>query len=342
MVLDRTLAMDIDATPYRLFVMVADELSFTRAAKRLNISQPALSAGVREMERRLGFALFSRSSRRVELTPEGRLFLGNARRMVSEATWAAQAAREIRDNDLRIAAPLYTLYVRERRELIDRLITQNPDITLRIFDRTHSRTYSDLLRHEVDLALLIEPSDTATAEADAVAETDWPEGLERLSLGERRIGLQVPCDHHWAQHERIPVTMLKGQKIALPNRALGAPLSVTINRAMRDAGAEVVRPPDGHPIAVEHFGSMTQIPAISLRWFDTPPGGIQYQSVIREIDGLSLGTSLSLIRIHGGQRPAADDVWAIAQHQRDQSIARMAAPATKRKTARARTRSGRL
>ena len=97
--------MDLDASPYRIFVTIADELSFTRASSLLNVSQPALSARIREFERRLGFALFFRTSRRVKLTPEGRLYLGNARRMVKEVAWASQAAREIRDNDLRIGAP---------------------------------------------------------------------------------------------------------------------------------------------------------------------------------------------------------------------------------------------
>ena len=45
--------MDLDATPYRIFVTVADELSFTRASALLNVSQPALSARIREFERRL-------------------------------------------------------------------------------------------------------------------------------------------------------------------------------------------------------------------------------------------------------------------------------------------------
>src|SRR2546423_10683209 len=94
--------MDLDATAYRICVTVADQMSFTRASQLLNVSQPALSARIRELERRLGFALFCRNSRKVELTAEGRLFLANARRMVTEASSAVRAAREIRDNELRI------------------------------------------------------------------------------------------------------------------------------------------------------------------------------------------------------------------------------------------------
>jgi DNA-binding transcriptional LysR family regulator len=305
--------MDLDATPYRIFVTVADELSFTRASALLNVSQPALSARIREFERRLGFALFARTSRRVELTVEGRLFLGNARRMVTESSWASQAAREIRDNDLRIGAPLYTMLIPKRRELIDRLFMEHPNIHLRIFDKSHSRNYADLTRREIDLALHVEPSDVTAAEIDAVSEADWPDGLERLHLDEKQIALQIPVEHPWSRMDAVPIEMLKDQKIAVINRALGAPLSVALSRPLREAGAELVRPPEGHPIAVERYGRLTRIPAVSLGWFDAPADAPPKDVVIRQIKGLDLSTTLSLIRSHGEQRPSGALVWEMAK-----------------------------
>jgi DNA-binding transcriptional LysR family regulator len=305
--------MDLDATPYRIFVTVADELSFTRASALLNVSQPALSARIREFERRLGFALFARTSRRVELTVEGRLFLGNARRMVTESSWASQAAREIRDNDLRIGAPLYTMLIPKRRELIDRLFMEHPNIHLRIFDKSHSRNYADLTRREIDLALHVEPSDVTAAEIDAVSEADWPDGLERLHLDEKQIALQIPVEHPWSRMATVPIEMLKDQKIAVINRALGAPLSVALSRPLREAGAELVRPPEGHPIAVERYGRLTRIPAVSLGWFDAPADAPPKDVVIRQIKGLDLSTTLSLIRSHGEQRPSGALVWEMAK-----------------------------
>jgi DNA-binding transcriptional LysR family regulator len=305
--------MDLDATPYRIFVTVADELSFTRASALLNVSQPALSARIREFERRLGFALFARTSRRVELTVEGRLFLGNARRMVTESSWAGQAAREIRDNDLRIGAPLYTMLIPKRRELIDRLFMEHPNIHLRIFDKSHSRNYADLTRREIDLALHVEPSDVTAAEIDAVSEADWPDGLERLHLDEKQIALQIPVEHPWSRMDAVPIEMLKDQKIAVINRSLGAPLSVALSRPLREAGAELVRPPEGHPIAVERYGRLTRIPAVSLGWFDAPADAPPKDVVIRQIKGLDLSTTLSLIRSHGEQRPSGALVWEMAK-----------------------------
>lgn len=301
--------MDLDATPYRIFVTLADERSFTRASALLNVSQPALSARVREFERRLGFALFTRTSRRVELTPQGRLFLANARRMVTEAAWANQAAREIRDNDLRIGAPFYTLHIETRRKLIDRLIVECPKVRLRIFDKTHERNYADLIRREIDLALLVEPTDTKAASTDAASQADWPDGLERLSLAKRQVAILVPTEHPWAKMMEIPQKELRDQQIAMVNRALGAPLSVALSRRLLEAGAKLMRPPEGHAVAVERFGLLTGIPAVTLGWFDTRRITGYRNGVVRRIEGINFETTLSLIRLQGDQRPSAAMVW---------------------------------
>src|SRR5690349_16270112 len=76
-----------------VFVAVAEEGSFTRAADRLHVVQSAVSAGVRKLEKELGASLFDRSTHSVKLTDPGRALLPEARATLA----AAQAARDAVD-----------------------------------------------------------------------------------------------------------------------------------------------------------------------------------------------------------------------------------------------------
>ena len=60
-------------------LILADELNFTRAAERLGITQPALSKQIFALEARLGFRVFERSQRQVNLTDAGEVFIGGCR-----------------------------------------------------------------------------------------------------------------------------------------------------------------------------------------------------------------------------------------------------------------------
>ena len=72
------------------FVAVAEEMHFTRAARRVNIVQSALSTSIRALEEELATKLFMRNTRQVQLTTAGRVFLDKAR-------LALEAVREARD-----------------------------------------------------------------------------------------------------------------------------------------------------------------------------------------------------------------------------------------------------
>src|SRR3954452_17737690 len=77
----------------RYFVAVAEELSFTRAAARLYVAQQALSAQVRQLERELGVQLLERTTRRIQLTEAGVVFLRHARSLLAAADAAVDETR---------------------------------------------------------------------------------------------------------------------------------------------------------------------------------------------------------------------------------------------------------
>ncbi|TDK32349.1 LysR family transcriptional regulator [Rhizobium deserti] len=83
----------LDMVQVRSFVVLASELNFSRAARRLNMTQPPLSRQIKLLEQELDVTLFDRSSRRVALTPAGLAFLFEAQKLLQQADAAVTATR---------------------------------------------------------------------------------------------------------------------------------------------------------------------------------------------------------------------------------------------------------
>src|SRR5260370_7876011 len=80
----------------QFFVVLAEELNFSRAAERLHVAQPALSRQIGSLEQRLGAQLFDRSGRPLRLTEAGLYFCAEARQILANYERATLATRELR------------------------------------------------------------------------------------------------------------------------------------------------------------------------------------------------------------------------------------------------------
>ncbi|MBQ1682543.1 MAG: LysR family transcriptional regulator [Agathobacter sp.] len=101
-------------------VTVAETGSFTEAAKRLYIAQPSLTAAIRELEKEYQIALFNRSKKGVQLTPEGNEFLGYARQLLDQAALMEARYTGITEGKLRfhISSQHYSFVVEAFVELL--------------------------------------------------------------------------------------------------------------------------------------------------------------------------------------------------------------------------------
>jgi DNA-binding transcriptional LysR family regulator len=142
----------------KTFVAVAEEGSFTRAARRLNVVQSAVSAAVRTLERELDSRLFERTTHRVGLTDAGAALLPEARRTLAAAAAAREAVDEVRGG-LRGTVTLGTLQAQAMRaftlaELIAAFLVEHPDVEVRLWQAGSLELAAAVRDGRLDLALV--------------------------------------------------------------------------------------------------------------------------------------------------------------------------------------------
>ncbi|MBP5073106.1 LysR family transcriptional regulator [Pseudomonas chlororaphis] len=166
----------------RAFDAVAREGSFTRAAARLFISQPAVTGHIKALEEHYQITLLRRTARRVELTEEGTKLAAITRAMfglAEEAQAMLEANRQLLTGRLEVAADGPHLVMPMLASLRERY----PGITVNLRLGNAQETLAALLSEHADVAVL--------------TEVEPRKGLHLQSLGESRICALVPQGHPW-------------------------------------------------------------------------------------------------------------------------------------------------
>ncbi|MEK0418500.1 MAG: hypothetical protein RI949_2506 [Pseudomonadota bacterium] len=135
----------------RYFIVLAEELHFGHAARRLHMTQPPLSAAIRTLESQLGAALFVRNSRSVRLTSVGAAFLPEAVRTVMQAHAAEEAGRALaagKVGQLQIGFTSSMLY-RGVPRLLKLFHSQQPGVEIRLSDLTVAEQAQALLQQRL-------------------------------------------------------------------------------------------------------------------------------------------------------------------------------------------------
>ncbi|ONI67183.1 LysR family transcriptional regulator [Kribbella sp. ALI-6-A] len=254
--------MDVDLRLVRYFLVMAEELHFTAAARRLYVSQPALSNQIRRLEAQLGAQLFERSPRGVTLTAAGEAFLPHAqsalaaiRSGVAEATAAAG-----RDQVLRIDV-LQTDLVTPRAVLA-RLRERLPTLRLEVSSRGSREQEQRLLNGELDLALCGSTARLA-------------DGLVQRVMRREALGIALPTDHPLTRADAVAVRELAGEVHYLPRDDFAPEWNDFVLGCFRTAGFQ----PRRHPASTDGTSSALELvragECVALGLLSTPaPEGV--------------------------------------------------------------------
>jgi DNA-binding transcriptional LysR family regulator len=220
----------------RYFVAAAEELNISRAAARLQVSQPPLSRQIHDLENEIGTPLFDRSGKRLALTPAGAYFLHEAKRILEQAQRATRTAKATglgQAGQITVAflSPLGGMFL---PQAVRALRHKFPLVEINVVEMAPREQLEAVLDNTVDLALIpgfeIEPAD----------------GLDSEPVMEVECRLALSLDHPLSRLRRVPLARLEHERFVMPKRSTAPATYEFLLRLCRSAGFQptVVRQSD--------------------------------------------------------------------------------------------------
>jgi DNA-binding transcriptional LysR family regulator len=192
----------------RYFVSVAEELHFTRAAQRLNISQPPITRQIMQLEEELGAKLFRRTRRKVELSDAGRAFLPEARHIIARLDHARGLVEQANRGSVgQLVVGYWPGMSSIVAEALKRFRARYPNVRITLRNMPEPRT--QLIQDgRIDIAFMALPIEDSTLMVKPILK----EGL----------AVVVASNHRLASFKSVPVRALANEPCILFPRYLNA------------------------------------------------------------------------------------------------------------------------
>ena len=184
----------------RYFVELARTLNFTRAAEHCNVSQPALTRAIQQLEHELGGPLFHRERNNTHLSELGQMmlpYLETVETSSRAAREAAQAAKKLENVTLTLGA-MCTIGPQLVSDLIVRFQAENPDVEVSVVDGEAQVMIEKLDKGDLHISLVGVPE-------------ELPEQFHQVPVFNEKFVIVIPPDHPWVEKNAIRVADLNGQ-----------------------------------------------------------------------------------------------------------------------------------
>ena len=208
----------------RYFLVLAEELHFGRAARRLSMSQPPLSLNIQQLEASVGTRLFTRNSKQVALTAAGKAFVPAARALLDQAAEAAALAKDVGQGmagSLSIGFAGTMLY-NGLPEILARFQAQHPLLRVMLKELSSSEQLIELAHERLDLGF--------------VHTTRVPPGLSQILVARQAFVCCLPAGHVLAGEASLPLALLQGEPFAVVSRTVSPDYHDRILQTCLEAG----------------------------------------------------------------------------------------------------------
>jgi DNA-binding transcriptional LysR family regulator len=195
----------------QFFTAIAEELSFSRAAVKLHVAQPSLSAQIKALEDELGARLFERDKRHVSLTPAGRRFRGRVATILALADGAKADALSTESGQLGTIEIGYTalsMFSTALPHAIRRFRLEHPNVAMTLRELTSLEQLHELSERSLDVGVLRK------------VDVSAPRGISIVEWYRTPLVVAIPADHPIAQSATLSLADLKNEAfIMYPRRA---------------------------------------------------------------------------------------------------------------------------
>jgi LysR family hydrogen peroxide-inducible transcriptional activator len=188
-------------TELKYLIAVADEKHFGRAAERSFVSQPSLSAAIKNIEQELGVRVFERSKRGVELTQVGAEVVAQARRTLDEAARIKTVAKQGKGRYRLRVGVIHTIAPYLLPQLVAALRKSAPEMSLDIEENMTANLDRLLKSGELDAAILALPYEAPGVVVEPVYDEEFV--------------VVVPQGHPFARRRAVPIGELDAAELLL-------------------------------------------------------------------------------------------------------------------------------
>jgi DNA-binding transcriptional LysR family regulator len=211
----------------RYFIAVADEQNFTRAAERLQITQPTLSRRIEDLEEELDLPLFDRRRHPIQLTPAGEAFLEGTRATLAQLEEAVIKAQRIHRGELGYLTVGFTSSIANSifPNILQTFRQRYPEIKLILQEEQSASLIRKLRDRQADIVFIYLYHDISEAN-----------DLETMSLTQEPLVAVLPKNHPLAAKSRISLSDLKDEAFVMPSHQVVAGLSEQIYHLCSQAG----------------------------------------------------------------------------------------------------------